>query len=711
MKPEEMVGQVLGHYRIVASLGYGGTATVFLAEDIHLRREVALKVFQPESGYTLEFLRRFEREARVLAQLDHPNILPVYDYGEQQHIAYLVMPRMAGGSLKDRLHRQRIIPPAETVRLIGPVLDALQYAHDRGLIHRDIKPGNLLSKIESRDGRQERLLLSDFGLVKVLTAGQNAPLAADLTQQSAPTIAGTPDYIAPEQILGKATQASDIYSMGVVLYEMLTGERPFLAENYMGLLMKHLHEQPRPLRALNPRIPPALEAVVLRAMEKEQEKRYQRPSDLHQALEWAISGKQPGIERRDLYATTPAVQAQPSNPPTPIPGNANVVPNRQQTPGEQGGVTIPAHLTVRNTPVSYNPASTPSNPSGQPTPERQYTPYPPINQAVSTPRRLRPQQWVALSLIAFVVIASLAGLFYVLNNGYIGTPQPGAAAPATMVPGATVTTQAVPKTSTDCPAANTARAAITATLVLGDHQNIVYIVNEGTHDHPTAGTIKRREASTAVRGVEISRMPDTYISEAQVSQDGQWVLFTAQVAGQVQMRMVRVDGQGLQTLYCAPANNSITNTQWSFNQQLVIFNVYPSSNATPVKPTTYILDIMTGQLQPELEPQASLAYFPVTWLDKTHVYMITTSPGTGALSQNIYILDIQKGGHQHDSDLQKIATGPCGSFDSSYDSKQLLISTCKLAPATGAGPGTPIGPSTITIQPALGGQMKTFTTV
>src|SRR5579884_2262709 len=112
MKPEEMAGQVLGHYRIMGSLGQGGTATVFLAEDIHLQREVALKVFQAESGQTQEFLHRFEREARVLAQLDHPNILPVYDYGEQRDIAYLVMPRMAGGALKDRLRQQRIIAPA-----------------------------------------------------------------------------------------------------------------------------------------------------------------------------------------------------------------------------------------------------------------------------------------------------------------------------------------------------------------------------------------------------------------------------------------------------------------------------------------------------------------------------------------------------------------------------------------------------------------------
>jgi eukaryotic-like serine/threonine-protein kinase len=719
MKPEEMAGQVLGHYRIIGSLGYGGTATVFLAEDIHLRREVALKVFQPESGQTQEFLRRFEREARVLAQLDHPNILPVYDYGEQRDIAYLVMPRMAGGSLKDRLRQQRIIAPVETVRLIGQVLDALQYAHDRGLIHRDIKPGNMLFKIENRDGRQERLLLSDFGLVKVLTTAQNIPLVGDLTHQSAPTVAGTPDYIAPEQIMGKATQASDIYSMGVVLYEMLTGERPFQAENYMGLLMKHLHEQPRPLRALNPRIEPALEAIALRAMEKEQEKRYQKPSDLQQALEWAINGGQAGIEKRDLYATTPNVQVQPADPPTPIPGSANVTPARQTLPGEQVGMTIPAYLTVPTPPVrplQYNSAVTSPSHSSPTAADGQYnSAYSATNQPARTPGQpTRPKLLITLSLLAVVVIASLGGMFYIQNNGHtiIGGTTPQAQAPSKGGgTGAAITTKAVPKTSTECPAANTARAEVTAPLVLGNHQNIVYIVNEGTGEHPTAGTIKRRETSETVKGVEISRMPNAYISEAQVSQDGEWVLFTATIAGRTQMRMVRVDGQGLQTLYCAPANDIIANTQWSFNQQQVIFSVYSANSPIPANATIYLLDITKGKLQTELESQANLVYHPVTWLDKNHVYMTAVVSSTNTQLQYIYVLDTQKGGGQHDDDLQRITNPGCNSFDSSYDLTQLFISTCKVAPASAASTYAPVGPSTITVQSALGGQMKTLATV
>jgi hypothetical protein len=169
--------------------------------------------------------------------------------------------------------------------------------------------------------------------------------------------------------------------------------------------------------------------------------------------------------------------------------------------------------------------------------------------------------------------------------------------------------------------------------------------------------------------------------------------------------MVRVDGQGQQTLYCAPAHTSISNSQWSFHQQDVIFNLSSTSGTT--KTTTYLLDITTGQLQAELIPQANLIYSPVTWLDTTHIYLTASAPNTDALPQNIYILDIQKGAQQHDGDLQKIATGPCGSFDSSYDSKQLFISECTLAPETVSGINAPFGPSTITVQPAQGGPAKT----
>src|SRR5437016_260382 len=304
MRPEDMVGTVLGHYRIIRQVGYGGMSTVFLAEDINLGRDVAVKVFWPRPGETKDFLRRFSREARVLAQIDHPNIVPVYDYGEQNGQAYLVMPYMSGGSLKDMLKVRHILPPAEAIRLTTEALNALQYAHERGLIHRDIKPGNMLFK---SDGK---LMLCDFGLVKVISPETEGKSPFETASETGPVISGTPEYMPPEQINGQPTFGSDIYSIGIVLYEMLTGVRPFTSNSVMSVLMKQLGEQPRPPREINPNISPQLQMVVLRAIEKDPVKRYQRPIDFLQALrQTEIAGGAAGLVTS--MPTTPAIWPTP----------------------------------------------------------------------------------------------------------------------------------------------------------------------------------------------------------------------------------------------------------------------------------------------------------------------------------------------------------------------------------------------------------------
>ncbi len=206
-------------------------------------------------------------------------------------------------------------------------------------------------------------------------------------------------------------------------------------------------------------------------------------------------------------------------------------------------------------------------------------------------------------------------------------------------------------------------------------------------------------------------MPRTYISEAQVSQNGQWILFVAKTNGQSELRMVRVDGQGLQTLYCAPTKQTISHSQWSFDQRTIVFNV--SSDITI--PTLYLLDVTTGNVQVELVPQSTLAYAPRTWLDNTHIYMTDFTPTSDSYSgaQDLYILDINKGPDQHDNTLQKIVPGPqlCGSFDSSYDLSQLLISSCQSTPTTGNGPGASSGPTTISSEAVIGGPTKTIQTL
>ena len=694
MRPEEMVGQVLGHYRLILPLGYGGTATVFLAQDINLQREVAIKIFQPREGETQDFLRRFAREARVLAQLDHPNILPVYDYGEQRESAYLVMPRMAGGTLRDRL-RGRRIPVAEALRLIGQVLNALQYAHNHGLIHRDIKPGNMLFKTD------DTLLLSDFGLVKVLSTSPESTYQTEPMSISNQSISGTPDYMAPEQITGQAVPASDIYSMGVVLYEMLTGSRLFTSENYVGILMKHLYEEPRPICELNPEISPALGDAIMQALAKDPLKRYQRPIDFWQALTKAEASHQVLPSVNDLHIPASPVQATQLS---------------ETGRADRQSANRPAKVDQANMPAMAHVNAGPSY-------AVQQSPLPlPNHQSVTLPasrERSRTPVIVALLLIILVLAASLGGVLYEqgllpLPLGQRGhTPQTSPTAGigtvtkggSTNVPvgsaSSTPTTQNMSSQPITCPDAGKARAAVIVPLSLGNNQNLIYVVNEGAPAHPLAGTIKRRDITAGTPGIEIRKMPNLTISEAQVSTDGRWVLFTAIVAGLSELRLVRVDGQGLQTLYCAPTNSVIAYTQWSYNQQFAIFNVTVGTD----KSITYLLDLTNGQVQPEFVPQANLAFVPRTWIDNRHVYLFATNPTATSSPQGVYLLDIQKGPNQHESDLQVAATtaSGCADFDSSYDNSHLIFSTCN-----GSSQGTLAGPSTITLQANTGGPATTI---
>ena len=712
MRPEEMIGQVLGHYKIVRPLGVGGTAMVFVAQDINLHRDVALKLFQPQEGETRDFLRRFAREARVVAQLDHTNILPVYDYGEQDGMAYLVMPQMMG-SLRERLAEKRIFSPNEMLRVIGPILNALQYAHDRGLIHRDIKPGNILFKADGTP------MLADFGLVKVLTPSTEQTLTMNQTaDMTGHVIAGTPDYMSPEQINGTVTPASDIYSIGIVLYEMLTGTRPFSADTYMGVLMKQVYEPPRSLRSINPHISAAVENVVLHALDKDGTRRYQRPDELRQALESAIGGTRPynASSMPISYATDPmptvkqdvetesTVSAQDVSwfPPSP-----SMVDVSRSTPVYPATQQTPLTSNVQSNEYAYHQQQAPPV-SSTPLP---YTSYPEQRR-----RRMPVPLLIGLIVLVLLLIGGVGTAFFapppfgVLNTGHtkppvITTPRPkattivkGSTSP-TVTPGTTPVTLPVPATTTDCPATGTARAEITAPLVPGSHRNIIYIVNESSNGVATFGTLKRRDVDSNLQATEIKKMAGTSISEAQVSQDGQWVLFVAHYNAQDQLRLVRADGQGLQTLYCASQNALIRGSQWSFNQHFVVFDAGTTTF------TTYLLDITTGNVQPELVPQGNANYIPNTWLDSTHIYLTGFNSSNNAPRQGLYLLDIQRGMNQHDTDLKQVATfsQPCDSFDTSYDLTHLFLSSCTASQAQGFS-----GPSAITAQPVTGGSSQSI---
>ena len=279
---QDFAGQSIGRYHIIEPLGEGGMAVVYKAYDTHLECEVAVKVIRtenlPQSGVE-RALKRFEREAKAVARLNHPNIVKVTDYGEEDGKPYLVMPFLPGGTLKQLIRERGQIPWQEAARILIPIAEALAYAHEEKVIHRDIKPSNILL---TRSGQP---MLTDFGVAKII----EDEATQDLTGTSATV--GTPEYMAPEQITSKTVDArADLYSLGVVFYEMVTGRKPFEADTPMAVLVKHASEPlPRPSQ-YNKNLPLNIENILIKALTKKPEDRYQSADEIRKALQKLVSG-------------------------------------------------------------------------------------------------------------------------------------------------------------------------------------------------------------------------------------------------------------------------------------------------------------------------------------------------------------------------------------------------------------------------------------
>src|SRR5712691_4225214 len=247
MAVDGRIGTELGGYRIVEPIGRGGTSVVYRAEHVRLGRQAALKLLAPSLGEA-DFRERFLRESQLAASLDHPSIVPVYDAGEEDGLLYIAMAYVEGSDLKTLLVREGKLPLRRTLRIFGQIASALDAAHARGLVHRDVKPANILV------GADDRAFLSDFGAVKELAGGGMTRTGAFL---------GTIEYAAPEQSEGKGLDArTDVYALACVLYECLAGEPPFHRASEVAVLNAHLHAPPPPLTRVVPELPPALEHVV-----------------------------------------------------------------------------------------------------------------------------------------------------------------------------------------------------------------------------------------------------------------------------------------------------------------------------------------------------------------------------------------------------------------------------------------------------------------
>lgn len=297
--PPEIIAD---RYQLDRPIGIGGMAEVFLAFDRLLQRQVAIKILNRAYASDPSFVERFKREAQAAAALDHPHVVPTYDWGATGDTYYIAMGYVAGENLKQVLQARGPLPEAEALRIAADVADALEAAHQRGIVHRDIKPHNILLD------EHGQVKVTDFGIAK--SGG-----SAQLTETS--VVLGTASYIAPEQANQQPVDGrSDIYSLGIVAYELLAGRAPFLGDSIVSVALLHLQEPPPPIRLFRPGISPAVEQVVLKALAKDPADRYQTAGEMRQALKQVRAGlvaaapQEPVTKPRTTLAAAPPSSEQ-----------------------------------------------------------------------------------------------------------------------------------------------------------------------------------------------------------------------------------------------------------------------------------------------------------------------------------------------------------------------------------------------------------------
>jgi serine/threonine-protein kinase len=411
---EDLSGRQLGTYKVLAPLGQGGMAAVYLALQISVNRQVALKVLPRHFAGDAEFVARFRREVSILAMLKHPGILSIIDFGESDGYTYIVMPLVEGGTLASRLTGDPL-RLEEAARIIGQIGDALDYAHGKGVVHRDLKPSNILMD------ERGNCLLSDFGIARISGGGGHLTMTG--------TQIGTPTYMSPEQAEGQpGGPASDIYSLGVVLYELVSGRVPFEADTPIAIAVKHVMAQVPPPRSHNPHLPAAVEAVVLKALARAPGDRYATVHDLTAALSLAaMTSPRAAPQQAASAASVAAAVAPVPLPPTvlrtpvePRPAlfRQAATPTPTAPPGGDAPAASPTEATVviaptvRSSRRDRTPAPAPVKPappivSGAPT-EAIPPPAPAPSDAPPIP------YWSAGRLIVVMGMLGIPLLFIVL---------------------------------------------------------------------------------------------------------------------------------------------------------------------------------------------------------------------------------------------------------------------------------------------------------
>jgi eukaryotic-like serine/threonine-protein kinase len=360
-----------GRYRILRKLGSGGMANVYLAEDEELGRRVAIKILNERHASDDLFIERFRREAKSAAGLSHPNIVSIYDRGEAEGTYYIAMEVIEGRSLKELIMTRGALPIESAIGYEKQLLEALRFAHRHGIIHRDIKPHNVLVSPDQRvKAGEPRLKVTDFGIAR--------HGASQMTEVG--SIMGTAQYLSPEQARGApVTAGSDLYSAGVVLYEMLTGKVPFTGDSAIEIAMKHVNDLPTPPSSLRPEVPPELDQIVLRALAKEPEDRYQSAEEFIEDLERVEAGL-------------------PISPATATAATAVLVP----------GFGDSTEVLPSESATQVAPRTAPAAPRRPPV-------YPPSG-AYDEPPRKRRRRWLPWLLVALLLAAAVVAGWWVYNQ-------------------------------------------------------------------------------------------------------------------------------------------------------------------------------------------------------------------------------------------------------------------------------------------------------
>ncbi|MCB9460449.1 MAG: serine/threonine-protein kinase [Anaerolineaceae bacterium] len=453
---DEFIGQTIGGYDVERVIGRGGMATVYLARQQSMNRHVALKVLPKQFVNDDTYLQRFEREVAIVSKLEHRNIIPVYDYGEHDGLPYIVMRYMPSGSIDDLL-LDGPMPPEHVLKIVAQIAPALDYAHIKDVLHRDLKPSNVL--LDDDGGA----FLTDFGIARLAGEGVSA-----ITTQG---VVGTPSYMSPEQAQGKPLDGrSDLYALGVMLFEMLTGRRPFESDTPYSIAVMQVTTPPPTLRAINPLVSQAVEKVVLKSLSKKADDRYPTAVALYEALKLAIEYPEKVMD------TEPNLQ------PLPLPSSM------QQPPYQPINQPAPGSAPMRY--VSSPSGSIPSVPSGRLKPKRGGNPLLSVFMGGA----------IGCGLLGVMIVLGIVAVLLFLANNDGGQVAP------TLEAGVTVDASSVaPSTAEVLPTLDATSRAAQQTLVARQQDNQATLTAAAENASPTPPATESIFVPVGVRGTPTLR--------------------------------------------------------------------------------------------------------------------------------------------------------------------------------------------------------------